>query len=111
MIPDMIATVAAVSIIVQVGWVALGSVRFMTSIGVRMIAPSRFVNAVLAHGDVCVPYQPLRVEPASHRIVDTMMRVVPVRVVVPGGFVVAMSMVAVKPKVIGMSIFKVNGWW
>ena len=47
----------------------------------------------------------------SPRIVEAMMRIVPVVVFGVGGLVVAMSMVAVNPKVIGMSIFMVTGWW
>lgn len=111
MMPESMATVRAGIIMLHVGWGVFGVRRFMASMGVRRIAPSRFVNAVLVHGDVWVPYQPLSVLLVSDRSVETAMRIIPVVEFCVGGFVVAMSIVAVSPRVMGMSIFMVTGWW
>lgn len=109
MIPESIATVRAGIIMLHEGWVVFGVRRFMASMGVRRTAPRRFVNAVRAHGEVWVPYHPLSVLLASHKSVDSVMRVMPAAEFCVGGFVVAMSTVAVSPNVMGMSIFMVTG--
>lgn len=83
--PASIATVIAAIMVVHVGWVASGVLRFMISIGIVASIPIRFAAAVRVKADVCVPYQPLSMLPVIPNTTEVIVRMIPVMVVCVAG--------------------------
>lgn len=81
-------------------------VRSIVRVGIAMrVVPSRFVYAVRDQGEMCSPYHPLMIVAVTQRSVDSIARVMPRGwLFCVGVFVVAMRVVAVKPRMIGMMI-------